>query len=151
MDIQELEQLSIFVDILEMLVNRKSMGNIKEIKRTLTLLSKITKYGIFLLSFLCTIYCGMIYLGLNLFGIHLLLFGFALVLRLTLSKVFNLCWIHKLCVVYVFLVSLCIASSRYDFVMLYGFDVKMLQGIMFAVGVILFLLLLWKAKDKTCD
>lgn len=127
------------------------MSNFSDTRRTLKLLRTITKHGIFLLSALCAIYCGLMFFGIDVFGIHLILFGFALVLRLTLSKVFNLCWIHKLCVVYVFLVSLCMASSRCDSVMLYGFDVKILQGIMFAVGVILFLLLLWKAKDKTCD
>lgn len=127
------------------------MTNLKDTRKTLKLLRRITKHGVFLLSALCTIYCGLMYFNVDLFGIHLLLFGFALVLRLTLSKVFNSCWIHKMCVVYIFFVSLCVATLRHNIVELVGFDIKTLQGIMFVVGIILSFLILWKAKDKSCN
>lgn len=130
---------------------KKSMGNTKEIKRTLTRLSKITKYGIFLLSFLCTIYCGMIYLGLNLFGIHLLLFGFALILRLTLSKVFGLCWVHRVCIGYIFAVSLCVSLLNHESIAFLGLNAQHIHGIVFVVGLLLIPLILWKAKDKACQ
>ena len=139
-----------FVDINEMVVNIESMGNIKEIKRTLTLLRKITKYGVFLLSSMCTIYCGLMYLDLDFFGIHLLLFGFALVLRLTLSKAFGLCWVHRLAIIYIFLVSLCIATLRHNIVLIAGLDIKTIQRVMFDIGLCLIPLILWKAKDKSC-
>lgn len=140
-----------FVDINEMVVNIKSMGNIKEIKRTLTLLRKITKYGIFLLSFLCTIYCGMIYLGLNLVGIHWLLFSFALVLRLMLSKIFGLCWVHRVCIGYIFAVSLCVSLLNHEKVSVLGLDAQSIHGINFVTGLLLIPLILWKAKNKSCQ
>lgn len=126
------------------------MATINDIRKTLTLLRRITKYGIFGLAAICIIYCGLMYFGYDIFGIHLLVFGFALALRLTLSKVFNLCWIHKLCVIYVFIVSLCVATLRHNIIEIMGMDIKHIQLIMFLFGVSLVPLVLTKLKDKSC-
>lgn len=126
------------------------MGTINDTRRTLTLLRKIVKYGVFGLTAICIIYCGLMYFDYNIFGIHLLIFGFALVLRLTLSKIFNFCWVHKLCVIYVFLVSLCVATLRHNIIEIIGMDIKQIQLIMFLFGISLVPLVLTKLKDKSC-
>lgn len=126
------------------------MGTINDIRKTLTLLRRITKYGVFGLTAACIIYCGLMYLGYDIFGIHLLVFGFALALRLTLSKVFNLCWVHKICVIYVFLVSLCVATLRHNIIEIMGMNIKQIQLIMFLFGISLVPLVLIKLKDKSC-
>ena len=127
------------------------MPNIRELRSTLTLLRKITKHGVFLLMLLCTIYCGLMYLGVDLFGIHLILFGFALVLRLILSKTFGLCRLHKMCVIYIFFVSLCVATLRHNIVTLLGWNIRNIQAAMMIVGVILCILVAQKAFWQTCD
>ena len=126
------------------------MINIKDIRNTLTLLRRIIKYGVFLLSLMCIIYCGLMYFGYDYFGIHLALFGFALTLRLTLSKMFDFCWVHKLCIIYIFLVSLCIATLRHNIVVIVGLDIKDIELIMFIFGLILIPLIVWKMKDNSC-
>jgi len=126
------------------------MATINDIRRTLDLLRNITKYGVFGLTASCIVYCGLMYFNYDLFDIHLLIFGFALVLRLTLSKVFNLCWVHKLCIVYVFLVSLCVATLRHNIVELMGMDIKTIQLIMFVFGLSLIPLVVSKLKNKSC-
>ena len=126
------------------------MATINDIRRTLDLLRNITKYGVFGLTAACIAYCGLMYFNYDLFGIHLLIFGFALVLRLTLSKVFNLCWVHKLCIIYVFLVSLCVATLRHNIVELMGMDIKTIQLIMFVFGLSLIPLVASKLKNKSC-
>ena len=126
------------------------MGNINDIRKTLILLRKIVKYGVFGLAAICIIYCGLMYFDYDIFGIHLLIFSFALVLRLTLSKIFNFCWVHKLCVIYIFLVSLCVATLRHNIIEIMGMDIKHIQLIMFLFGVSLVPLVLTKLKDKSC-
>lgn len=126
------------------------MGTINDIRKTLTLLRKIVKYGVFLLSLMCIIYCGLMYFGYDYFGIHLALFGFALTLRLTLSKMFGFCWVHKLCIIYIFLVSLCIATLRHNIIAIAGLDIKDIELIMFIFGLTLIPLIVWKMKDNSC-
>ena len=126
------------------------MGTINDIRKTLTLLRKIVKYGVFGLAAICIIYCGLMYFDYDIFGIHLLIFSFALVLRLTLSKIFNFCWVHKLCVIYIFLVSLCVATLRHKIIEIMGMDIKQIQLIMFLFGISLVPLVLTKLKDKSC-
>lgn len=126
------------------------MVNIKDIRSTLTLLRRIIKYGVFLLSLMCIIYCGLMYFGYDYFGIHLALFGFALTLRLTLSKMFGFCWVHKLCVIYIFLVSLCIATLRHNIIVIAGLNIKDIELIMFIFGLIIIPLIVWKMKDNSC-
>ena len=126
------------------------MGNINDIRKTLALLRKIVKYGVFGLAAICIIYCGLMYFDYDIFGIHLLIFSFALVLRLTLSKIFNFCWVHKLCVIYIFLVSLCVATLRHNIIEIMGMDIKQIQLIMFLFGISLVPLVLTKLKDKSC-
>lgn len=126
------------------------MGTINDIRKTLTLLRKIVKYGIFGLATICIIYCGLMYFDYDIFGIHLLIFSFALILRLTLSKIFNFCWVHKLCVIYIFLVSLCVATLRHNIIEIIGMDIKQIQLIMFLFGILLVPLVLTKLKDKSC-
>lgn len=126
------------------------MINIKDIRSTLTLLRRITKYGVFLLSLMCIIYCGLMYFGYDYFGIHLALFGFALGLRLTLSKVFGLCWVHRLCIIYIFLISFCVATLRHNIFNILGVDIKLIEGLLFGVGLLLIPLTFWKLKNKNC-
>lgn len=126
------------------------MVNIKDIRSTLTLLRRITKYGVFLLSLMCIIYCGLMYFGYDYFGIHLALFGFALTLRLTLSKIFDFCWVHKLCIIYIFLVSLCIATLRHNIIMIAGLNIKDVEFILFISGLLLIIPIISKLKDSEC-
>lgn len=126
------------------------MGTINDIRKTLTLLRKIVKYGVFGLAAICIIYYGLMYFDYDIFGIHLLIFSFALVLRLTLSKIFNFCWVHKLCVIYIFLVSLCVATLRHNIIEIMGMNIKQIQLIMFLFGISLVPLVLIKLKDKSC-
>lgn len=124
------------------------MVNIKDIRSTLTLLRRITKYGVFLLSLMCIIYCGLMYFGYDYFGIHLALFGFALGLRLTLSKVSGLCWVHRLCIIYIFLISFCIATLRHNIFNILEVDIKLIEGLLFGIGLLLIPLTFWKLKNK---
>lgn len=126
------------------------MINIKDIRSTLILLRRITKYGIFLLSLLCISYCGLMYFGYDYFGIHLVLFGFALILRLTLSKIFSFCWVHKLCIIYIFLVSLCIATLRHNIIVIAGLNIKDVEFILFILGLLLIIPIISKLKDNEC-
>ena len=126
------------------------MTQINDIRKTLTLLRRITKYGIFALTAACITYCGLMYFGYDYFGIHLALFGFALTLRLTLSKIFSFCWIHKVCIIYIFLVSLCIATLRHNIIVIAGLDIKDIELIMFIFGLIIIPLIVWKLKDNSC-
>lgn len=126
------------------------MSQINDIRKTLTLLRRIAKYGIFALTIACIAYCGLMYFNYDFFGIHLLLFGFALNLRLTLSKIFGFCWIHKLCIIYIFLVSLCIATLRHNIIMIAGLNIKDIELIMFLFGLTIIPLIVWKMKDNSC-
>lgn len=126
------------------------MVKIKDIRSTLTLLRRIIKYGVFLLSLMCIIYCGLMYFEYDYFGIHLALFGFALTLRLTLSKMFGFCWVHKLCVIYIFLVSLCIATLRHNIIIIVGLNIKDVEFILFILGLLLIIPIIIKLKDNEC-
>ena len=126
------------------------MGQINDIRKTLTLLRRITKYGIFALTVLCIIYCGLMYFGYDYFGIHLVLFGFALALRLTLSKVFDFCWVHKACIFYIFLISLCIATLRHNIIEIIGLNIKDIQLVMLILGMLLIIPIINKLKDNNC-
>ena len=126
------------------------MVNIKDMCSTLTLLRRIIKYGVFLLSLMCIIYCGLMYFEYDYFGIHLALFGFALGLRLTLSKVFGLCWVHRLCIIYIFLISFCVATLRHNIFNILGVDIKLIEGLLFGIGLLLIPLTFWKLKNKNC-
>lgn len=121
-----------------------------DIRKTLNLLKNINKYGIFTLTLICIIYCGLMYFGYDYFGIHLALFGFALGLRLTLSKVFGLCWVHRLCIIYIFLISFCIATLRHNIFNILEVDIKLIEGLLFGIGLLLIPLTLWKLKNKNC-
>ena len=126
------------------------MVNIKDIRSTLTLLRRITKYGVFLLSLMCIIYCGLMYFGYDYFGIHLVLFGFALTLRLTLSKIFDFCWVHKACIIYIFLISLCVATLRHNVINIIGLNTKDVELILFISGLLLIIPIISKLKDNEC-
>lgn len=126
------------------------MSQINDIRKTLTLLRRIVKYGIFALTISCIAYCGLMYFNYDLFGIHLLLFGFALNLRLTLSKVFNFCWIHKACIIYIFLISLCVATLRHNIIIIAGLNIKDVEFILFISGLLLIIPIISKLKDSEC-
>ena len=90
------------------------------------------------------------YFGYDYFGIHLALFGFALTLRLTLSKMFGFCWVHKLCVIYIFLVSLCVATLRHNIIIIAGLNIKDVEFILFISGLLLIIPIISKLKDNEC-
>lgn len=126
------------------------MIQINDIRKTLTLLRRITKYGIFALTVACIIYCGLMYFNYDFFGIHLLLFSFALGLRLTLSKVFNFCWVHKICIIYIFLISLCVATLRHNIISIIGLNTKDVEFILLITGLLLIIPIISKLKDSEC-
>lgn len=126
------------------------MTQLTDIRKTLTLLRRITKYGVFALTAFCITYCGLMYFDYDFFGIHVLLFGFALALRLTLSKVFNFCWVHKACIIYIFLISLCVATLRHNVINIIGLNIKDVEFILFILGLLLIIPIISKLKDNEC-
>jgi hypothetical protein len=90
------------------------------------------------------------YFGYDYFGIHLALFGFALTLRLTLSKIFGFCWVHKLCIIYIFLISLCVATLRHNVINIIGLNTKDVELILFISGLLLIIPIISKLKDNEC-
>lgn len=117
---------------------------IKQLRNKLHCLRRITKYGIFAFLILCVGHCGLLYFGYDLFGIHALFCLFALILGLTLSKMFGLCLLHRMYVVYVSLVLFSAVMRRHNMFSILGIDIHMARGIMFLFGVMLIIATIWR-------
>jgi hypothetical protein len=112
-------------------------------------LKMITKYGIFSLAFLSLSYCILyFFLGVEVKRTYILYFLFAMILRVVLSRAFGLCWIHRACIIYNFLVSLSIVTDNETILQLTGFTFHQMMGTFSFIGLILFALVIWKVKIK---
>ena len=112
-------------------------------------LKMITKYGIFSLAFLSLSYCILyFFLGVEVKRTYILYFLFAMILRVVLSRAFGLCWIHRACIIYNFLVSLSIVTDNETILQLTGFTFHQMMGTFSFMGFILFALVIWKVKIK---
>ena len=128
-----------------------------DIRKTLTLLKNINKYGIFALTLICIIYLSpLLFVTTPILIISpvsictILDVAGSLNLRLTLSKVFGLCWVHRLCIIYIFLISFCVATLRHNIFNILGVDIKLIEGLLFGIGLLLIPLTFWKLKNKNC-
>lgn len=112
-------------------------------------LKMITKYGIFSLAFLSLSYCILyFFLGVEVKRTYILYFLFAMLLRVVLSRAFGICWIHRACIIYNFLVSLSIVTDNETILQLTGFTFHQMMGTFSFIGLILFALVIWKVKIK---
>ena len=112
-------------------------------------LKMITKYGIFSLAFLSLSYCILyFFLGVEVKRTYILYFLFAMILRVVLSRAFGLCWVHRACIIYNFLVSLSIVTDNETILQLTGFTFHQMMGTFSFIGLILFALVIWKVKIK---
>lgn len=112
-------------------------------------LKMITKYGIFSLAFLSLSYCILyFFLGVEVKRTYILYFLFAMLLRVVLSRAFGLCWVHRACIMYNFLVSLSIVTDNETILQLTGFTFHQMMGTFSFIGLILFALVIWKVKIK---
>lgn len=112
-------------------------------------LKMITKYGIFSLAFLSLSYCILyFFLGVEVKRTYILYFLFAMLLRVVLSRAFGLCWVHRACIIYNFLVSLSIVTDNETILQLTGFTFHQMMGTFSFIGLILFALVIWKVKIK---
>ena len=122
---------------------------VQQLRRKLHCLKRMTKYGIFILLLLCVGHCGLLHFGYDLFSVHALFCLFALMLGLTLSKLFGLCWLHRMYVIYISLVLFSVVMRRHDMFEALGIDIHLARGVMFWLGIILVIVTVWKTKD--CD
>jgi hypothetical protein len=112
-------------------------------------LKMITKYGIFSLAFLSLSYCILyFFLGVEVERTYILYFLFAMLLRVVLSRAFGLCWVHRACIIYNFIVSLSIVTDNETILQLTGFTFHQMMGTFSFIGLILFVLVIWKVKIK---
>lgn len=112
-------------------------------------LKMITKYGIFSLAFLSLSYCILyFFLGVEVKRTYILYFLFAMLLRVVLSRAFGLCWIHRACIIYNFLVSISIVTDNETILQLTGFTFHQMMGTFSFIGLILFALVIWKVTIK---
>lgn len=112
-------------------------------------LKMITKYGIFSLAFLSLSYCILyFFLGVEVKRTYILYFLFAMLLRVVLSRAFGLCWVHRVCIIYNFLVSISIVTDNETILQLTGFTFHQMMGTFSFIGLILFALVIWKVKIK---
>lgn len=112
-------------------------------------LKMITKYGIFSLAFLSLSYCILyFFLGVKVKRTYILYFLFAMLLRVVLSRAFGLCWVHRACIIYNFLVSVCIITDNDTIHRLTGFTYHQMMGAFAFIGIILFALVIWKVMIK---
>lgn len=122
--------------------------NYKDIHHKLLRLKIMTKYGIFGLTIVAVAHCLLLYLGYDIFWVHLTYCLFAFLLGICLSSVFNLCWVHKLCVIYYCFVLTCIVMKRHGIFTELGWDLQLARLIMTIIGIILLILLIWKQIKK---
>lgn len=114
-------------------------------------LKMITKYGIFGLSFISLSYCILSYLGYQVSWVFIVFFTFAMVLRFILSKAFGLCWVHRICIMYNYCVSVVIVTKTETMLRLTGLNKANVIGALAIMGIIIFGLVIWKVKsNKTC-
>lgn len=99
-------------------------------------LRALAKYGISGVAFLATLHCGMLCFGYDVVYVHIAFCIFAMTLGIALSRVFDLCIIHKISVVYIVMVLLCIVMRRHDVFSKLGICLHSARAVMFVIGLI---------------
>lgn len=99
---------------------------------------------------LMTVHCAQLFLGYESLAVHAMFISFLLLLGLKLSQIFNLCFIHKLSVIYSLSVIMCTIARRCGIFELLGIDLHTARGVMFVVGIIICMLNLWRITNKSC-
>lgn len=124
---------------------------IKDLYKTLQRLKIVTKHGMTSICVLMTAHCGMLFFGYDFIFVHILFWLYIACMGIQLSKVFNLCWVHRLSVVYSMSVIMCVLFQRYGMFEKAGIDIHIFRGIMFALGIIVVCLNIWKMNLKNCS
>lgn len=135
---------------LEIIYRTMDKKSIMNIRKSYQLLRLLVKYGVFAMASLCTIHCGLLVSGHDLLCIHVLMCVFLFILGVCLSNLFNLCLMHKLCVLYVCMVVSCIVLNRHQIFHLLGLDLGGARITMYTLGVIIVGGSLWKIQEKSC-
>lgn len=124
--------------------------DIRDAHQVFQLLRTLVKYGITATTVLCTAHSGLLAMGHDLLGVHLLLCAFLFVLGLCLSSFFHLCWVHKICVVYTCTVVVFIVLKRHGILSAWGVDISLARAVMCILGLSITMLVLWKTQEKNC-
>lgn len=122
--------------------------NYNDLHKKTEQLRVLVKYGISGIAIIATAHCGMLCFGLDVVYIHVAFCLFALVLGISLSRVFNLCLVHKVSVVYVVSVLTCIVMRRHGLFEKAGISLHAARCVMFAIGVIISICNIWKIKNN---
>lgn len=123
---------------------------IRSMHRSYLLLRLLVKYGAFALVSLCTLHCGLLIFGYDLCCIHILLCIFLFILGICLSNLFDLCLMHKICVLYICTVISCIVLNRHQIFHTLGFDLMGARVIMYALGILITGGSIWQVQEKSC-
>lgn len=123
---------------------------IRNMHRTYQLLKLLVKYGAFALVSLCTLHCGLLIFGYDLFCIHVLFCVFLFILGICLSNLFDFCIMHKICVLYICTVISCIVLNRHQIFHTLGFDLMGARVIMYALGILITGGSIWQVQEKSC-
>lgn len=123
---------------------------IRNMHRSYLLLRLLVKYGAFALVSLCTLHCGLLIFGYDLCCIHILLCIFLFILGICLSNLFDLCLMHKICVLYICTVISCIVLNRHQIFHTLGFDLMGARVIMYALGILITGGSIWQVQEKSC-
>lgn len=120
---------------------------IRNMHRTYQLLKLLVKYGAFALVSLCTLRCGLLIFGYDLFCFHVLFCVFLFILGICLSYLFDFCIMHKICVLYICTVISCIVLNRHPMFHTLGFDSMGARVIMYALGVFIAGGSMWRVRE----
>lgn len=110
----------------------------------------LVKYGITALTILCTFHSGLLAMGYDLLGVHIMLCVFLFALGIALSRFFHLCWVHQGCVIYTCTVVLFITLKRHGILSALSVDVDIARSVMCVLGIFILGGVLWKMQKKSC-
>ena len=114
----------------------------EHIQREFRQVRALLKYGVVALTVFYTIHGVLMQRGIDHWALHLIGIGFILVLGWKMSHLFNLCLLHRLCVVYI---------SAMTSVALHGIGHCAVKAAMIVAGLLLITLLLvqqWKERKN---
>lgn len=107
----------------------------EHIQREFKQVRALLKYGVVALTVFFTIHGVLMQRGIDHWALHLIGIGFIMLLGWKMSHLFNLCLLHRLCVVY-----MCTMAS----LALHGMAHSPVKAATIAAGLVLIILLLWQ-------
>lgn len=120
----------------------------KDISRKLQRLKLFTIHGMTTMCVLMTAHCGLRFFGIDSFFLHIMFWAYVMIMGLLLSRIFNLCWVHKLSVVYTMgVIFYTMFERRMELPQILALHIK---GAMFVMGLIVIGLNIWKMKQRSC-